>query len=574
MELREYLHILWARKVLILLCLAVSAGSALAISLRTEPTYEATAKIVVGPRAIERGDAVGALQEMTMSQQFVTTYAEILRSRPLAEAVVRETESSISADELTERIATKIIADTRLIEVTATSRLPEEAAEFANKTVSLFVEDEGSRFGGGSPVTASVLQSALEPTVPVSPKPLQSGLMAGLVGLMIGVGIAFIIENLDTTLKTRQDIESVFAPLPAIATIPFAPAHKDGCMFLHTAPNSPESEAIRMLRGNIQFFSVDRPLRRVLITSTVAGEGKTTVAVNLAASIAATNVPVLLIDADLRRPTFKKYFPNMVGPGLSEVLSGRANLGDVINKTNIPNLSIVASGELPPNPSELLGSQRMAELLDLAATLAEVIVLDTAPALSVADATALGPMSDGVVLVVRAGTTNADNALGVVKSFERHGARVLGVALNAVEGNEDSNYYYHYGSAVSQDGSRRARRRVAKVQAQVVGYDRSSRRIAASIGSTQSATRLKSPVGVPRSKSIPIAANEDRGASRRRLNEPPGLGSGATEKRYRFLQQVPPSGVTEDRVVDNHEGVGFDNQGTKRPSPGTGLGPA
>lgn len=573
MELREYLRTVWARRGLIILCVAVSVGAVLAVYSRIEPTYESTAKVVVGPRAIERGDAVGALQEMTMSQEFVTTYAEILRSRPLAEAVIRETKSSISADELTERIETMIIPDTRLIEVTVTSRSPEEAAEYANETVSLFVEDKGNRFGGGSPVTASVLQSALEPQTPVSPKPLQYGLMAGLLGLMIGVGIAFLTENLDTTLKTRQDIESAFAPLPAIATIPLAPAHQDGSIFLHTAPNSPESEAIRILRANIQFFFVDQPLKKVLITSALAGEGKTTVAINLAASIAATSVPVLLIDADLRRPTFKKYFPNIAGPGLSEVLSGRANLGDAINKTNIPNLSIIASGELPPNPSELLGSQRMAELLELAATTAETIILDTAPALSVADAIALGPMSDGIVLVVRAGKTTAQSALGVVQNFERHGARVLGVALNAVE-DGDSSYYYHYASTAKREGGRRAKSGTVKVQAQVVGNDQASSRVAASTGSNPLATRLKAPVGVPRSKRVRLAANEDGVAGRSEPEPAEGsakLGSRITDKGHRFLQQVPPNGVTEDLSADSRTRVGIDDDETDRRSPRMGI---
>jgi tyrosine-protein kinase len=468
-ELRDYLRILWGRRILIFLCVALSVGSALAFSARVKPTYAASAKIFVGPRSIEKDDAAGALQELTMSQQFVSSYAEILKSRPLAELVVEKTNSPISAAELTKRIETKIVPDTRLIEVTVKGPSPASAATYANALVSSFVEDQDNRFGGGALVTASVLERALEPKNPVSPKPLQNGVVGGLLGLMLGIGIAFVLEQLDLTVKTKEDVERIFAPLPGIATIPLAPNNKDWSIFLRNAPNSPESEAIRILRTNIQFLSVDAPVQRVLITSTIAGEGKTTVAINLAAGIAATDLRVLLIEADLRKPTLKNYFPDFQGIGLSEVLSGQADLEEAVWRTDIPNLSLIMSGRLPPNPSELLGSQRMADLLDLASVIADVIILDTPPALPVTDATALAPQSDGVVLVIRAAQTSAHKALDVARSFERNGVRVLGVALNAMGGDTSSNYYYHYGYVTSRNSGRRAKKRAAQFDDYVVG---------------------------------------------------------------------------------------------------------
>jgi succinoglycan biosynthesis transport protein ExoP len=474
-ELRDYLRILWGRRVLILLCVALSAGSALAFSARVKPTYAASAKVFVGPRTIEKDDAAGALQELTMSQQFVSSYAEILKSRPLAELVVEKTNASISPEELTERIETKIVTDTRLIEVTVSGPSPSAAATYANELVTTFVEDQDNRFGGGSLVTASVLERALEPETPVSPKPVQNGIIGGLLGIMLGIGIAFVLEQLDLTVKTKEDVERIFAPLPGIATIPLAPNIRDWSIFLRNAPNSPESEAIRILRTNIQFFSVDEPVQRVLITSTLASEGKTTVAVNLAAGIAATDLRVLLIEADLRKPTLKNYFPDFQGVGLSEVLSGQADLEDAVWNTDIPNLFIVMSGRLPPNPSELLGSQRMADILDRASSIADVIILDTPPALPVTDATALAPQSDGVILVVRAGQTSAHKALDVAKNFERTGVRVLGVALNAMGGDTGSSYY-HYAAAEARTGGRRAKKRSSQFDDYVVGQARQPRK--------------------------------------------------------------------------------------------------
>ena len=506
MELRDYLRILWGRKVLIILCVALSAGSALAFSARVSPTYAASAKVFVGPRSIERDDAAGALQELTMSQQFVSSYAEILKSRPLAELVVEKTNASISPGELTERIETKIIPDTRLIEVTVSAPSPAAAATYANSLVTTFVEDQDNRFGGGALVTASVLERALEPEDPVSPKPVQNGIVGGLLGIMLGIGIAFVLEQLDLTVKTKEDVERIFAPLPGIATIPLAPNSKDWSIFLRDAPNSPESEAIRILRTNIQFFSVDEPVQRVLVTSTLAGEGKTTVAVNLAAGIAATDLRVLLIEADLRKPTLKNYFPDFQGVGLSQVLSGQAELEEAVWNTNIPNLFLVMSGRLPPNPSELLGSQRMADILDLASSIADVIILDTPPALPVTDATALAPQSDGVILVVRAGQTSAHKALDVAKNFERTGVRVLGVALNAMGGDTSSSYYYHYAAAEARTGGRRAKKRSSRFDDYVVGQAPRSRKHSRPPVASKPPRRPPEPVGEspPSRESSPV----------------------------------------------------------------------
>jgi polysaccharide biosynthesis transport protein len=458
MELRDYLRILWNRRWLVALCMAVAAGSALGFSSRITPTYAATAKVFVGPRTLEKEDAAGALQELTFSQQYVTSYAEILKSRPLAERVVEITKAPISASELTRRINTKILPETRLIEVTLTDHSPARAQLYVNQLVNTFVEDKGNQFGGGGDISASVLEQALKPAYPVSPKPLQNGVIGGLLGLMLGVGVAFLLEQLDTTLRTKEDVERVLAPLPVIATVPLAPLAKEWDIFMESSPNSPQSEAIRILRTNIQFFSVDRPIRRVLVTSPFAGDGKTTVATNLAAGIAAIGSNVLLMETDLRKPVLVSYFGAAGIPGLSDVLSGQAELQQAIKQSRIPNLSIVVAGPTPPNPSELLGSERMANILESASEMFDVVILDTPPALPVTDASILAPHTDGVILVVRAGQTQSNKAQDVTRNFERLGVRVLGIAVNALERDADGGYYYRYQYArppAVGDGERR-----------------------------------------------------------------------------------------------------------------------
>jgi receptor protein-tyrosine kinase len=444
LELRDYLRILWGRRWLIVLCMAVAAGSALGFSARITPSYAATAKVFVGPRTVEKSDAAGVLSELTASQQYVTSYAEILKSRPLAEIVVQKTGATITPSQLSEKTDTKILPDTRLIEVTVTDTNADRAQTYVNQMVNSFVEDDGGLFGGGSAITASVFEPALKPTEPVSPKPLQNGVIGGLLGLMLGVGIAFVLEQLDTTLRNKEDVEKILAPIPVIASIPLAPGNKERSLFMESDTNSPQAEAIRILRTNIQFFSVDRPVNRVLVTSPFAGDGKTTVASNLAVGMAAVGSSVLLIETDLRKPVLNKMFGGPQSPGLSDILSGQATLSESIRRTRIPNLSIIVAGPTPPNPSELLGSERMADLINTVSSMVDIVILDTPPALPVTDAAVLAPHTDGVILVVRAGQTHAHKALDVTKNFERHDVRVLGVAINGVDREMDGGYYYRY----------------------------------------------------------------------------------------------------------------------------------
>lgn len=195
-------------------------------------------------------------------------------------------------------------------------------------------------------------------------------------------------------------------------------------------PRSFTAEAYRVLRANLHYADPDNPLRRVLVTSAGAGEGKSTTTANLGVSLAQAERSVLLVDSDMRRPTLHTFFQLANTPGLSSYLAGDSMLEAVIQKTSVPNLSVVACGPIPPNPAELLASRRMRDFLDASAERFDVLVLDSPPVLAVSDACVLAPLVNGVLLVVGSGGVARPALRRAKEQLDAVHARLLGAVLN------------------------------------------------------------------------------------------------------------------------------------------------
>ena len=207
-------------------------------------------------------------------------------------------------------------------------------------------------------------------------------------------------------------------------------------------PRSPISEAYRSLRTSIQFLGLDRPIQTILVTSPGPQEGKSTTLANLAVTFAEAGREVLAVDCDLRRPSLHRVFGLPNDQGLTALMRDEKALADVILPTEIPHLRLLPSGPLPPNPSELLGSQRMDRIIESVRPLAEIILFDSPPAIAVTDASVLGAKMDGVLLVVSAGKTKRDNAVRAKAMLQKGNANVLGVVLNNVK--FDGSLYQYY----------------------------------------------------------------------------------------------------------------------------------
>lgn len=209
-------------------------------------------------------------------------------------------------------------------------------------------------------------------------------------------------------------------------------------------PKSGAAEGFRTLRTNLQFLSANPSFRSLVITSPTPAEGKSTIAVNLATSMAQVGQKVVLIDADLRRPSLHYTFSRRMSPGLSNYLVGKADLTSILQETTVPNLKLITSGPLPPMPAELLASVRMQVLLAELAGQTEMVIIDTPPAIAVTDAAILASQSDGVVMVITCGRTTRDQARVAMQALENAGVKPLGVVMNQVDRRKGYGYYYNY----------------------------------------------------------------------------------------------------------------------------------
>lgn len=294
--------------------------------------------------------------------------------------------------------------------------------------------------------TLSILEPATLPTTPVGPNRPITVLTAAAIGFVLAAGAAYLLEYLDRSLKSPDEVAKVLG-LPLIGFI--AEMNSDskldeGAIVLQQ-PRAPIAESFRVLRTNLEFAAVDGPLHTILISSPGAGEGKTTVAANLAAVMAQSKKRVVLIDCDMRRPRVHKQLGIPNNRGLSDVFRGQAEIKNVIRPWK-NNFAVITSGSLPPNPAELLASEKMTEILEKLKAYTDIVIIDSPPSL-VTDASLLAAKVDGVVLVVQPGRTEAEPARAMGEQLKRAGARVVGVVLNNIPIGRGYDYYYggyHY----------------------------------------------------------------------------------------------------------------------------------
>jgi capsular exopolysaccharide synthesis family protein len=288
-------------------------------------------------------------------------------------------------------------------------------------------------------------------------------MLGGIVGVMIAGGIVFIIEYLDDTIKTPEDVKrNINQPIIGhIPEIPRSVKNGKGPVYVYANPRSPVAEAFRSLRTNIEFASETKPVKSILITSPGPGEGKSTISSNLAMILTQGGNRVVLLDADLRKPTIHRNYELHNRLGLTEYLNGENELHQVTKTFEQPKrLQVILSGKIPSNPAEMLNSDKMNQLLERISETADYIIIDSPP-LIVTDALVLSTQVDGVILVVKPENTREMALVGAIEQLDQANARLLGVTLNQITRRTAyyykdyySNYYssYHYYSEGDGNG--------------------------------------------------------------------------------------------------------------------------
>lgn len=309
-----------------------------------------------------------------------------------------------------------------------------------------------------SSATVTVISPAQVPAAPIRPRILSNTLLAAVLGALAGAGLAFLLEYVDDTVKSPEDLQATgLGAIGVVQRVAGNGKSVESPIFAISQPKSLASEAYRTLRTNLQFSSLDTPLRSLVVTSAVATEGKTTTAANLAVVMAQAGNRIVLVDGDLRRPSAHKLFnlPNQTGLTTALVEDPQA-LNGYLQETGIENLRVLTAGPIPPNPQELLGSQRMEELLRRLEDEADIVVLDTPPTLVVSDANVLAARASGVLMVVNTGKTRRAAVRQAVDGLRKVGANLLGCVLNMVSprGGRGSYYYssYYYSHYYGESG--------------------------------------------------------------------------------------------------------------------------
>jgi succinoglycan biosynthesis transport protein ExoP len=304
----------------------------------------------------------------------------------------------------------------------------------------------------------TLFSEAQTPTSPVKPRVLLNTILGLLSGAVLGVSTAFLLEYLDDTIKTPEEVSAVLdlPTLGNVTRIPGVKELKDGLIALKE-PRSPLVEAYRALRTNVQFSLVGNPSASILVTSAGPKEGKSTTLANLGTVMAQAGKRIILADTDLRRPTLHEFFEVPREPGLTDLLlDDEPEVTKYLRETSIPGLWLLPSGPLPPNPSELLSSPQAGRIFEDLKDRADVVLFDSPPVLAVTDATILSTKVRGVLLVLDAGTTRTDVAQQGQEALTQVGASILGVVLNRQKKGRGGYYHYYY---YSRDGQRRRRKR-------------------------------------------------------------------------------------------------------------------
>jgi capsular exopolysaccharide synthesis family protein len=499
LSIEQVVGVLRRRAPVILLCLVVVSVAAFGFSKHQTKKYTATTSLVFNNNQLSQ--QVAGLQPLSAGgsqQPQQQTNLKLVQLGDMAEKTASRLGQGLTKDKVSADLSVSAQGESNIVNVAATATSPALAAGIANTYSLVFVKEQqnnnhayyasalklvskqlsalsskqklspsGIALAGRAQSlgvlaelhngNVEVAQAATIPTSPSSPKVSRNTVLGGVLGLLIGLGIAFLLERLDRRIREPKDLEEIYG-LPLLGVVPESPAlsrSAKGKKNAKEALPASEAEAFHLIRAHLRYFNVDRELRTLLVASAAPGDGKTTVARHLASAAARMGSRVLLLEADLRRPTIAQQLDVLSGPGVSDVLIGAVSLSEATQMIDLDPSSgdggggrmfdvLVAGAALPPNPGELIESHAMESLLGQAKAKYDLVVIDTPPLTAVSDAFPLLRKVDGVIIVGRVGKNRRDVAQRLHETLTGAGAPLLGVVANGLKSGRRGSYGYGY----------------------------------------------------------------------------------------------------------------------------------
>ena len=446
-NLKEFLGYLKRYIVWFIIAIIIAVGAAVGYDLGIKkPVYQARTTIVIAKN--DAGEsAANTLNDVNASQKLTSTYSEIAKSELVLNRVIENLGLSQNVKELSRDVTVKPVENTSILSVQVKNLEPEQAAIIANEIARVFSEEVMKIYKLDN---VSQLSVAEAPEAPANNTLVRDIVLAVAVAVVAVAGVAFLRFYLDDTVKYNEDAEKTYG-LPVTGRICKSEAKtREGAdeLIAEKSPKAIVSENIKSLRTNLQFTAVDKNLKTILVTSTNSGEGKSFVSSNLAVSFAQADKRVLIVDCDLRKGRIHKLFrvPNV--DGLSNLLADDlVRMDKYIRPTQIENLHVITCGTYPPNPSELLASQKNKRLIAGLKNYYDIIIFDGAPVGGLADSVILSSLMDETLIVTREGATSKSELKATKEALDKVGAKIAGLVFNMVSQKSAKYYSYYYGES-------------------------------------------------------------------------------------------------------------------------------
>jgi capsular exopolysaccharide synthesis family protein len=453
-DVLELVYLLLKKWYLMVICLVLATCSAFAVTkLYLKPIYKAEATLFLGK---EPGQIALSISDIQLNNQLVVDYRQILKSRRVAKIINQKL--GVDIKEFQGKVEVTTVKDSRIFNISYEDVDAELAANVVNELAEVIKQMASEII---EVKNVNVIDTAEIPDDPISPSIKKNVAIAGFLGLLLGAALIFLLEFIDHTFKKAEEVEKQLG-LNVIGTIPEFEGGKRGKkkakdknvleqqylknLITHNNPKAPATEAFRELRTNLYYTNVDNELKTLVVTSPTLGDGKTVTAVNLAVTLARLGKKVLIIDADMRKPKVHLYFGVKNKGGLTNILTEQNEdfKVKISKKEDISNLNIIACGPVPPNPAEMLSSNKMKNLLEKLKDEYDLILIDTPPVAQVTDAAIVAGITDGVLLVLASRQTRIDMAKRAKKLLNGVNANIVGTVLTKIETSRTGYYNYKY----------------------------------------------------------------------------------------------------------------------------------